>query len=270
MSNSGIVSSLAQKLRTGDPVYLAWCCLGSPKVAESMLREGYDAALLDMQHGPFDFASTVRGVELALLAGKPAMARIPVGDFAMASKLLDFGCAGIIAPMINSVADAQAFAKAMKYPPLGERSWGPSRTMALDGREDGMAYLQQANSDTLAIAMIETRAALEAIDDILAVPGIDGVLLGPADLSIALTNGGLINAEGDVVNAELDRIAGAARRAGKIASAFCGSGARAHALVARGFQLVSAGLDFSVLRIGAQAELKTAREGGAAKGPGGY
>lgn len=270
MIQTGLVSSLSEKLAAGENVLLAWCCLGMPHLGEAMLREGYDAALFDMQHGSFDFAGAVRGVELAALAGKPSLVRIPVGDFATAQRLLDNGCAGIVAPMINSVADAQAFAANVKFPPMGERSWGPSRTLQIEGKPDLMEFLKTGNKRQLAIAMIETRAALEAIDDILAVPGVDGVLLGPADLSIALTNGGLVNAEGDVVNAELERIAGATKRAGKIASSFCGSGQRARMLLDKGFQLVSAGLDISVVRMGARAELKAAREGGGKAGAGGY
>ncbi|MGO7770908.1 hydroxyacid aldolase, partial [Rhizobium ruizarguesonis] len=72
------------------------------------------------------------------LAGKPALARIPFGDFASASRLLDAGASGIIAPMINSVEDAQAFVKSTKYPPLGERSWGPSLALNHIGRQAGM------------------------------------------------------------------------------------------------------------------------------------
>lgn len=270
MSTTGLVTSLSAKLAAGETALLAWCCLGLPHLGEAMLREGYDAALFDMQHGAFDFAGATRGVELAALAGKPSLVRIPVGEFATAQRLLDNGAAGIVAPMINSVADARAFAAAAKFPPIGERSWGPARTLQIEGRSDLMEFLGRANTAQLAIAMIETREALEAIDDILAVPGIDGVLLGPADLSIALTNGARVNAEDEVVDAALDRIAGAAKRAGKFASSFCGSGQRARKLIDRGFQLVSAGLDISVVRLGARAELAAAKGGGGAASGTGY
>ena len=270
MSTAGLVTSLSEKLGAGDTVLLAWCCLGLPHLGEAMLREGYDAALFDMQHGAFDFAGAVRGIELAALAGKPSMARIPVGEFATAQRLLDNGASGIVAPMINSAADARAFAANVKFPPMGERSWGPSRTLQIEGRPNLMDFLARANKAQLAIAMIETREALEAIDDILAVPGIDGVLLGPADLSIALTDGARVNAEDQVVDDALDVIAGAARRAGKIASSFCGSGQRARKLIDKGFRLVSAGLDISVVRLGAKAELAAAQGGGGAASGTGY
>ncbi len=111
--------------------------------------------------------------------------RVPVGDFASASRLIDAGAAGVIAPMINSRADAERFASFAKFPPVGERSWGPRAALALSGL-DLQGYLASANRLTQAIAMIETREALDALDDILAVAGIDGVFIGPADLSIAL------------------------------------------------------------------------------------
>lgn len=132
--------------------------------------------------------SAANAVAQVRLAGKPALARIPVGDFASASRLLDAGASGIIAPMINSAEDAQAFVKATKYPPLGERSWGPSLALNHTGLSAD-DYLKNANALTVAIAMVETRAALEAIDDILGVAGIDGIFIGPSDLSIALSNG---------------------------------------------------------------------------------
>nr|WP_246711391.1 aldolase/citrate lyase family protein [Rhizobium leguminosarum] len=120
---------------------------------------------MDMQHGMWDMPSAANAVAQVRLAGKPALARIPVGDFASASRLLDAGASGIIAPMINSAEDAQAFVRTTKYPPLGDRSWGPSLALNHTGLSAD-DYLKNANALTVAIAMVETRAALEAIDDI--------------------------------------------------------------------------------------------------------
>ena len=97
----------------------------------------------------------------------------------------------------------------MKFPPLGRRSWGPRACAPLSGFV-GPAYLHEANAITLAIAMIETREALDALDDILAVPGIDGVFVGPSDLSIALSTGGAVDPRGTAVEAALTKIAAAA------------------------------------------------------------
>ena len=91
--------------------------------------------------------------------------------------------------MINTPADARAFAAAAKYPPIGERSWGPHRATTLAGLPDQSVYLREANDHVVTLAMIETRTALDNLDAIVDTPGIDGLFLGPSDLSIALSGG---------------------------------------------------------------------------------
>ncbi len=120
----------------------------------------------------------MRGIGAIAFAGKPALVRIAVGDNATASRVLDMGAEAVVAPMINTVAEARALVAATKYPPLGERSWGPSRVLALRGTEQ-QAHLSGDNAVSMTFAMIETRRALEVLDDILAVEGIDGVFVGP-------------------------------------------------------------------------------------------
>jgi 4-hydroxy-2-oxoheptanedioate aldolase len=150
---------LRERLGAGETLYTAWSGIPDPLVAEFLARTSFDAVTLDMQHGCHTTESVLRGVAAIKLAGKPAVVRIPVGSFDMASRALDFGAAAVIAPMVNSLADARAFAGFMKFPPLGERSWGPTRLLALQGKSSPQAYLESANGETLAIAMIETRAA---------------------------------------------------------------------------------------------------------------
>ena len=110
------------------------------------------------------------------------LVRIPVGRFDMASRALDFGAEAVIAPMVNSVEDARRFAASMKYPPVGERSWGPTFGLPRAGQGDLQTWLRELNSRTVAFAMIETRAALDALDGILDTPGIDGIFVGPVGL----------------------------------------------------------------------------------------
>lgn len=254
----GVVAALAGQIKSGPCVLAAWCGLPEPLVAEALAREGFDAAVLDMQHGAFDLDGVLRGIAHVALAGKPALARIPVGDFALASRLYDAGAAAVIAPMINSVADARAFAAFAKFPPMGERSWGPHRAIGLTGM-DHPTYLAQANGIQLAIAMIETRAALAALDDILAVPGIDGVLVGPSDLSIALSGGAKVDPNLPEVDAALTHVVARAKAHGKFASLFTFSGAVARIMAARGFALCSIATDQLLLRQAARAELAAAR-----------
>src|SRR3982074_798912 len=123
--------SLARRLRAGETVYSGWCGLPYPIVAELVGREGFPAVTLDGQHGLWDTASLLAAVAAIRQGGAAPIVRIPVGEFASVSRALDFGAEGIIAPMINTPADARAYASFAKYPPLGERSWGAHPATAL-------------------------------------------------------------------------------------------------------------------------------------------
>ena len=249
--------SLARRLRAGETVHSGWCGLSSPIVAELVGREGFPAVTLDGQHGLWDTASIVSGIAQVRQSGAAAIVRIPVGEFATASRALDFGAEGIIAPMINTPADARAYASFAKYPPIGERSWGPHRATMLAELADQKVYLTEGNALTFTLAMIETRAALDNVAAIAATPGIDGLFLGPSDLSIALSQGATIDPLSPDVDRELERIAEAARKAGKIMGAYCHSAERAVALAKRGVRFLAVGSDLGFLRAGTAAALKT-------------
>ncbi|MCX4198016.1 aldolase/citrate lyase family protein [Methylobacterium organophilum] len=217
------VPSLPDLLPTGPARFLGWSMIADPMLAGFLARAGFDAVLLDQQHGTYDYKSSCAAITEVALAGKSSLVRVPVGDFAMVSRMLDAGAAGIVAPMINTVADAEALAAAAKFPPVGQRSWGPDRAMWLSGLRNGADYLAGANDRALTIAMCETEAGIADLEAILAVPGIDGVLVGPADLSIALSKGAVIDPLGSAVTAALGEIARKTRAAGKIPCAFAPS-----------------------------------------------
>lgn len=252
-------STLRSRLAAGETLFTAWSAIPDPLVVEFLARSGFDAVTLDMQHGCHDVESVLRGVPAVTLAGKPAIVRIPVGRFETASRALDFGASAVIAPMVNSVEDARTFAAAMKFPPLGERSWGPTRVLALHGIGSPQTYLETANRDTLAIAMIETRAAQRALDAILEIEGIDGVFVGPSDFSIALSNGARIDPNSAEMLAASADVAERAGAAGKIActlAATAEGGRRAREL---GFRLIALANDFGYLSAGASAIVNAAR-----------
>lgn len=248
--------TLAHAMQSGRPVFTAWCTLAAPIVAEQIAREGFAAIVLDQQHGLYDMASTAAAISAVHAAGSAPIVRIPVGDFAAASRVLDYGAEAVIAPMINTPADAEALAAATKYPPLGERSWGPHRATAIAGIADPKTYLRHANTLTLAFAMVETRAALKNLDVILKTRGIDGVFVGPSDLSIALSNGSVLEPESQDIERELDHVAKAAKKARKFAGAYCHSAERGLALAERGFRLLAVGSDAGFLRAGALAQVR--------------
>jgi 4-hydroxy-2-oxoheptanedioate aldolase len=251
--------SLVSVLRSRGTCLTAWIAMPDPLVAEGAARAGFDCVTLDMQHGLHDPGSVMRGIGAIALAGVPAIVRIPVGDFAMASRALDMGASAIIAPMINSAADAQAFATAAKYPPIGERSWGPVRAMQLAGVSDAAAFLRDTNAETLTFAMIETRAAVEALDEILAVPGIDAVFIGPSDLSIALSNGANVDPMREDNQATAADILARAKKAGKLAGIFAITGEQGKLYRSLGYDFIALGTDGMYFRLGASTMLAEAR-----------
>lgn len=248
----------ADLIRSGKPTFTAWMGMRDPVLPDTLAREDFDSVTFDMQHGMSDVGVVLNGIAMAALAGKPSLVRIPVGDFTFASRALDFGAMGIIAPMINSVEDARKLVAFTKYPPLGERSWGPIRAIPLTGLTADQ-YLKTANRTVLTIAMIETRVALDALDDILALDGIDGVFVGPSDMSIALSDGAEVNAVAPGVDTALDQVLAQARQHGKFASAFATSGAKAGEIAAKGYAMVTLCHDTYLIQMGARAELKVAR-----------
>ncbi|WP_420414599.1 HpcH/HpaI aldolase family protein [Roseibium sp.] len=246
---------LADKLRSGKPVITGWSMLAAPVIAELMARSGYEAVTLDLQHGMHDFQSACDGFSALALGGAHRIARIPVGDNALASRLADVGAECLIAPMINSRKDAEAFVGAVKYPPVGERSWAPYRAIALN-KQTTDEYLTTANTRTLAFAMIETREAVENLAEILSVPGLDGVFVGPSDLSLALSNGAKLDPNGDETARVCGGIAAKTRAAGKIAGIFCLGAAKVEEAVGQGYRLMSHGTDITLFDHAARLALR--------------
>ncbi len=253
--------TLAARLRAGETVFSGWCGLPYPIVAETLGRDGFPAVTLDGQHGLWDINAILMTIAAIRQGGAAPIVRVPVGEFASVSRVLDFGAEGVIAPMINTPEDARALTAAAKYPPIGERSWGPHRATTLAGVADQSTYLREANDHVVTLAMIETRTALKNLDAIIDTPGVDGLFLGPSDLSIALSDGKALDPLSKDVDRELDRILAAAQRTKKIPGAYCHSAERAAALAKRGVKFLAVMSDLAMLRAGAAAALKTAKGG---------
>jgi 4-hydroxy-2-oxoheptanedioate aldolase len=252
--------TLGEQLRAGETVHSAWSAIADPLTVECIAALDFDAVTLDMQHGAHHEDSVVRALPSILQGGKHALVRIPVSRFDMASRALDFGAEAVIAPMINSVRDAELFAASMKYPPVGERSWGPTFAMRRHSKTDPGEWLRRSNSGTLALAMIETRSALDCLDGILAVEGIDGVFVGPSDFSIAWSEGRTID---PALPEMMDTIAGIAERAakaGKPSGIYVMNTALTGRYHAMGYRLFAHGVESAYMAIGAAAILSKARE----------
>ena len=244
--------SLKTRLAEADsgPVYVTWCQMPGENQAAALVRGGFAGVLADMQHGFFSYDEMRLAVQATGRAGGVPMMRPPLDDFGMAARALDAGAAVIIAPMINTVSDAARLVDATRYPPLASRSFGPAQALELWDM-DGQSYLSAANDLTCVLAMVETAEAISNLDDILGVDGIDGVFVGPYDLSINLSGGKVGGADDpDVIDA-LPKIVASARKHGKISGIYASGGKQARGFAEMGFNLVSAISDSGLLAAGA-------------------
>jgi 2-keto-3-deoxy-L-rhamnonate aldolase RhmA len=220
-------------LAAGRAVGCHWLSLGAPVLAELAADAGAQAIVIDMQHGRWDR----EGLENAIAAiggrAPPLVRTADASDFAI-SAALDAGAHGVIAPMVSSAAEAASVVAAAHYPPHGRRSAGGARPTASFG-----AYRAAADSHLVVAVMIETAAALAAVEAIAATPRLDLIFVGPHDLSLAL---GAAHGS-DAFEAALERVLAAGRAAGLPVGIYTGSPAQASARAAQGFRLVVAASD---------------------------
>ena len=252
--------TLAMRLKAGETLFTAWSGVPDTLTVELMAAQGFDAVTLDMQHGGHHEDSVLRAILPIQKAQKPAIVRIPVGRFDMASRALDFGAEAVIAPMINSVADARAFGLAMKYPPMGQRSWGPTFGFPRHGKGDFAEWLAESNARTMAIAMVETREALDCLDGILETPGIDGIFVGPSDFSIAWSRGRTVDTKLEDMMEAIADIGKRTRQAGKAAAIFIVDPGMTGRLAKMGYQLFAGGSEGALMSRGAASLLGEARQ----------
>jgi 4-hydroxy-2-oxoheptanedioate aldolase len=172
---------LKEMWQRGEAAVNGWLQIPSGIAAEVMAEAPWDSLTIDLQHGPVGYESAVAMLQAISTTDKTPLARVPWNEPGIIMKLLDAGCYGIICPMINTEEECRRFVGACRYPPHphGYRSFGPNRARIYGGAD----YASKANETVLAIAMIETRQAVENLDAILGVDGLDGIYIGPADLA---------------------------------------------------------------------------------------
>lgn len=253
------VPFLKDRLASGGVAYSGWISSSEAANGAAIASAGYDAVTVDLQHGVSGIESMNQTVAAVAQAGAAPLVRIPLFDAGLAGRALDSGAQAIIAPMINSAEDAEWLARAGKFPPIGERSWGPARACALYGMSLS-EMLKTANDWILTLAMIETRAAVDAMDLIMTTEGIDGVFVGPSDLSISLSNGAQIKPDDPETMKVCERIAATAQKNGVHAAGFAMTKDMAHAFRDMGFDLIVPGSDVMMLKQGASAILSSVKE----------
>ncbi|OGK99453.1 MAG: 2,4-dihydroxyhept-2-ene-1,7-dioic acid aldolase [Candidatus Rokubacteria bacterium RIFCSPHIGHO2_02_FULL_73_26] len=240
----------------GGAVVNGWLAIPSAFSAEVMAHQGFDSLTIDMQHGVVDYQVAVTMLQAIATTPVIPLARVPWNDPGRLMKILDAGVYGVICPMINPRAEAEALVAACKYPPRGYRSWGPVRASIYAGAD----YGDRANPDLLVMPMIETAEALKNLDEILSVPGVDAVYVGPSDLSLALgCKPRLDQTDPPVVEAQ-QRIVEACRRHGVVAGIHNNTAAYALTMIEAGYRFVTLASDARFLAARAGEEVTAVRK----------
>lgn len=238
MMRSNIVK---ERLAAGETVVNAWLSIGSSYSAEGVGHSGVHSVTVDLQHGMMGFQEALHMLQAISATPATPLVRAPDLDPAKIMHLLDAGAYGIICPMISTPEQAAALVSACRYPPFGSRSFGPSRGLLYGGSD----YVTKANETVMAIPMIETAEAVERIDEILAVDGIDMLYVGPNDLAFAID--GHVGYPRDKSEAAITKVLESARRRGIPVGIFCSDAEDARARRNQGCDLVTPGNDFAHL-----------------------
>jgi 4-hydroxy-2-oxoheptanedioate aldolase len=241
----------------GDAVVNGWLSIPSAFSAEVMAHQGFDSLTVDMQHGVVDYQAGVTMLQAISTTKVIPLARVPWNDPALLMKILDAGAYGVICPMVNTRAQAEALVQACKYPPRGYRSWGPVRASLYAGTD----YGDHANDDIIVMPMIETAEAVKNLDDILSVPGIDAVYVGPSDLSLAMgCKPRLDQTDPPVVEAQ-QVIVDKCKKHGVIAGIHNATAEYSVKMIAAGYRFVTLASDSRFLALKAGEEISVVRKG---------
>jgi 4-hydroxy-2-oxoheptanedioate aldolase len=235
-----------------------WLAIPNAFSAEIMARQGWDTLTVDLQHGVVDYQAMVGMLQAVSTTDTVPVVRVPWLEPGILMKALDAGAHALICPMVNSADDAARFVSWTNYPPRGTRSFGPVRALLVEGPD----YPARANAHVVRFAMIETAQALEHLDDILAVEGLDAVYIGPSDLSLSLGCRPVFDDVDPPVAQAIDHVLARATAHGLKAGIHNGAPEVALARVAKGFRFVTVGSDARLLAAGAQQALQRMRAGG--------
>ena len=242
--------------REDKPAFGGWLTIGSSFSAEVISHQDIDWLCVDMQHGIIDYDAAVTMLQAISTTDTTPIVRAPWNEPGIIMKALDAGAYGIIVPLVNDRSQAEAAVSACRFPPRGTRSYGPARAVYYAGAD----YFANANDEVLCIAQIETVEALDNIDEIVAVEGIDAVYIGPQDLTISLGLQPQLDGEApDYVKAR-GRVVDACRKANVVAGVHS-TPQTAQKRIEEGFRMVLATMDLRALTRAAAEDVKAARGG---------
>ena len=236
--------------REGRTLFCAWLTVNSSLLIRPIGEAGWDCILIDQQHGLGGHDAMVDCLTAAKAARMSTLVRVAANDPGLIGRALDAGAQGVVCPLINSAKDAERFVQAVKYPPRGTRSWGPYRAQFnLSGD-----YVPQANGWTIACPQIETRGALDELDDILSIAGVDMVCFGPNDLSAALL--GRFDIQATEVKDAMSLVLRKCREKSVMAFVFANDVGFARPLIESGWNMIAIGTDATWFAAAAAKTLK--------------
>ncbi len=234
----------------GQTIINGWLQIPSSFSAEVMAHQGWDSLTIDMQHGAIDYPNALQMLQAISTTEVVPMARVNWNDPGQIMKILDAGSYGVICPMINNREQAEKFVQACLYPPKGYRSFGPIRGLLYDGPD----YAKHADNEILKLAMIETSEALNNLDKIMSTPGLDGIYIGPADLSLAVgTDPGFDKEKSSPTFSAIENILKHAKKNKILAGIHNATPEYAMKMIEMGFRMVTVGSDQRYMSAGAKS-----------------
>lgn len=243
--------------REGRPAAVGWLSTADPYVVEAMAHAGFDALVLDMQHGMgIGFDRAVGCLQVISTTDTVPIVRVPWNEPAYVQYVLDAGAYGVIVPLIGSYEDAVKAAGACRYAPLGYRSVGPNRVRYYAGPD----YFKHANDEIICLVMIEHVDTLPKLNEIAEAPGIDGFYIGPSDLAVTMGLPPGMDNQDPRHAAACQQVLDVANAHGLVAGMHCGGAAEGVRRFAQGFKLCPIGSDIAFVSSGADAAIKTVRE----------
>jgi len=249
--------------QSGGAAVNGWLAVPNGFSAEVMAHQGWDTLTIDLQHGVVDYQAMVGMLQAISTTATVPVVRVPWLEPGILMKSLDAGAYGVICPMVSTREDAQRLVAYTSYAPRGTRSFGPVRALLYGGAD----YPKHADDTIVRFAMIETAQALDNLDAILSVEGLDAIYVGPSDLSLALGCAPNFDDPEPKAAQAIDHILERARAHGVVAGIHNGGPDAALARVARGFQFVTVSSDARLIAAGAQQIMTRMRAGGAGKAP---
>jgi 4-hydroxy-2-oxoheptanedioate aldolase len=239
-----MTTSLKNRWRQGQTTINGWLTIPSSWTAEVMAHAGFDSLTIDAQHGlATDMTAILPMLQAISITDTISLVRVPWNDPATHMRMLDAGAQGVICPMLTTRAETEAFVQACRYPPLGYRSFGPMRA-ALRTPD----YFHTANEEVITLAMIETKEAYKNLEDIAQTASLDGLYIGPWDLSLALGLKRIADFQDPELLDVLKRVLDVTAKHGLIAGVHCDTPENAARMREMGFQMVTSLTDTIVLQ----------------------